>query len=179
MEVITGKYKSQHAKQFFDNSRTRRNQMRNLIVAIFAVCTVLVLVKPALSEEFATKPEAEDIVKKAVAHVKNVGIEKAAEDFTNRKGEYVNRDLYVTVYNMQGDVLAHGQNRKSVGKNMMELKDPDGKYFVKERLEIARSKHSFWQEYKFTDPVSKRVLPKEMYCETVAGYVVCAGVYKR
>lgn len=153
--------------------------MKNILFAMITACAGLIFAVPAFSEDFATKPEAEEMVKKAVTHVKNVGIEKAAEDFTNRKGEYVNRDLYVTVYNMQGDVLAHGQNKKSVGKNMMELKDPDGKYFVKERMEMAQSHKSFWQEYKFTDPVTKRVLPKEMYCETVNSSVVCAGVYKR
>ncbi len=153
--------------------------MKSILISIMTACAALMIAAPAFSEDFATRPEAEDMVKKAVSHVKNVGIEKAAEDFTNRKGDYVNRDLYVTVYNMQGDVLAHGQNRKSVGKNMLELKDPDGKYFVKERMDMAKSKSHFWQEYKFTDPVTKRVLPKEMYCETVTSYVVCAGVYKR
>jgi len=153
--------------------------MKNLIIALIAVCSSLVLSNPVRSEEFATKPQAEALVRKAVTHIKNVGMEKAAEDFNNRKGDFVNLDLYVTVYNMQGDVMAHGQNKKSVGKNMMELKDPDGKYFVKERMDLAKSKTSFWQEYKFTDPITKRVLPKEMYCETVTGYVVCAGVYKR
>ena len=62
---------------------------------------------------------------------------------------------------------------------MIDLKDPDGKEFVKERMNMAKSKSSFWQEYKFTDPVTKKVLPKEMYCETVSSVVACAGVYKR
>lgn len=139
----------------------------------------LMLMNPVAAEEFATKNDAEAIVKRAVAHIKSVGVEKAAEDFTNRKGEYVNLDLYVTVYDMQGVVLAHGQNKKSVGKDMMELKDPDGKEFIKERIALAKSKGKFWQEYKFSDPVTKKVLPKEMYCETVSGVVTCAGVYKR
>lgn len=133
----------------------------------------------AMAEEFATKPQAEALVKKAVAHIKKVGVEKAAQDFNDRKGDFVNLDLYVTLYNMQADVIAHGQNKKSVGKNMMDLKDPDGREFVRERMEMAKKHSQFWQEYKFTDPVTKKVLPKEMYCETVTGYVACAGVYKR
>ena len=76
-------------------------------------------------------------------------------------------------------MLAHGQNAKQVGKELIDMKDPDGKLFVKERVELARSKGKFWQDYKFTDPVTKKVLPKQMYCERLDETAVCAGVYKR
>lgn len=62
---------------------------------------------------------------------------------------------------------------------MIDLKDPDGKAFVKERVDLAKGKGKFWHDYKFTDPVSKKVLPKSAYCEKLDETVVCAGVYKR
>ena len=34
-----------------------------------------------------------------------------------------------------------------------------------------------WQEYKFTNPVSKKIEPKVMYCEKLAETAVCGGVY--
>jgi len=151
---------------------------RNLLL-IISVLFGMLFASFVSAEEFASKSDAEAMVKRAVAHVKKYGIDKAAQDFTNRKGEFVDRDLYVTVYNMDAVVLAHGQNKKSVGKNMINLKDSDGKEFVKERMELAKKHKPFWQEYKFTDPVTKKVLPKEMYCETVSEEVVCAGIYKR
>ena len=49
---------------------------------------------------------------------------------------------------------------------------------VKERMELARSKGSFWQDYKFTDPVSKKIEPKSMYCERLDDSVVCGGIYR-
>ena len=52
-----------------------------------------------------------------------------------------------------------------VGKNLIDLKDVDGKAFVKERVDLAQSKGTFWQDYKFTNPVSKKIEPKQMYCE--------------
>ena len=30
---------------------------------------------------------------------------------------------------------------------------------------MAAKQPSFWQDYKFVNPVSKKVEPKEMYCE--------------
>lgn len=153
--------------------------MKKLLSIAVVLGAGVFFVNTVIAEEFATKNDAKGIVKKAIAHIRSVGIGKASEDFTNRKGEFVKLDLYVTLYNMQGIVLAHGQNKKSIGKDMMDLKDPDGKEFIKERMAWAQSKGTFWQEYKFTDPVTKKVLPKEMYCETVSKVVACAGVYKR
>ena len=153
--------------------------MNKIFIAVLSLFASMFVLNSVTAEEFASRSDAEAMVKRAVAHIKKIGVEKAGEDFTNRKGEFVDHDLYVTLYNMQGVVLAHGQNKKSVGKDMMDLKDPDGKEFVKERMTMAKSKSSFWQEYKFTDPVTKKVLPKEMYCETVSSVVACAGVYKR
>jgi cytochrome c len=66
-----------------------------------------------------------------------------------------------------------------VGKVVIDLKDIDGKEFVRERVELAQSKPNFWQDYKFTNPVTKNVEPKQMYCERLDDVVVCGGVYRR
>lgn len=133
----------------------------------------------AANENFGTAKEAEAMVGKAVAHIKAAGTQKAYQDFTDRAPGYVDRDLYVVVYDLEGRVLAHGQNPKMVGKELIDLLDPDGKAFVKERVELAKSKNKFWHDYKFTDPVTKKVLPKSTYCERLESTAVCVGIYKR
>lgn len=134
---------------------------------------------PVLAEEFATAKEAEAMVGKAIGHIKKNGKEKAYADFTDKKPGWVDRDLYVVVYDLNGKVLAHGQNSKQVGKDLIGMQDADGKEFVKERVELAKSKGKFWQDYKFTDPVTKKILPKSMYCEKLEDTAVCSGIYKR
>ena len=54
------------------------------------------------------------------------------------------RDLYLVVYGFDGKVWAHGFNEKMVGKVLIDLKDIDGKEFVRERTELAKTKSSFW-----------------------------------
>jgi cytochrome c len=152
--------------------------MRRIPVLSFAVAALLG-VAPVGAEEFGTPKEAEAMVKSAVMHVKKVGKDQAYADFTGKKSPFSDRDLYVVVYGMDGKVWAHGQNAKMVGRDMIDLKDPDGKPFVKERVELAKANGMFWQDYKFTDPVSKKVLPKAMYCERLDETVVCTGIYKR
>lgn len=152
--------------------------MLKRISVLTVVAGLLCSVTMAAAEERATKKDAEAMVKKAVAAYK-AGGEKTFADFNVPSKKFVNKDLYIVVYDFTGKCVAHGQNAKQVGKDLIGMKDPDGKAFVKERVDMAKSKGSFWQEYKFTDPLSKKVLPKVMYCEKADDKaIVCGGVYK-
>jgi signal transduction histidine kinase len=90
----------------------------------------------------------------------------------------VDRDLYLVVYGLDGVVRAHGANAKLVGEPLIDMLDIDGKPYIKERIELAKSKGTFWQDYKYTNPVSKKIEPKSMYCERLDDLVACAGIYK-
>ena len=126
----------------------------------------------------ATAAEATAMVKKGVAFIKSSGNDKAYAEINNKAGQFTDRDLYLVVYGLDGVVRAHGANEKMIGKNLLELKDVDGKPFVKERVELAQSKGTFWQDYKFTNPVSKKIEPKRAYCERLGDVAVCGGIYK-
>jgi signal transduction histidine kinase len=132
----------------------------------------------AFAAEPATKDEAQAMVKKAVVFIKEQGPDKAYPEISNKAGKFIDRDLYIVVYGLDGKVLAHGANEKLIGQDLIEAQDVDGKYFVKERTELARKQPSFWQDYKFVNPVSKKVEPKQMYCERLNETAVCGGVYK-
>ena len=86
--------------------------------------------------------------------------------------------MYVVVYGLDGKVLAHGANAKLIGKDMNDAQDVDGKYYVKERIALASKQADFWQDYKFVNPVTKKIEPKQLYCERLSETAVCAGVYK-
>ena len=127
----------------------------------------------------ATKDDAVATVKKGIAFIKANGKDKGYAEVSNKEGQFIDRDLYLVVYGLDGTVRAHGANGKMVGKNLIDLKDVDGKPFVKERVDLAQSKGTFWQDYKFTNPVSKKIEPKQMYCERLDDTIVCGGIYKR
>jgi cytochrome c len=151
--------------------------MHKSILAALAALS-MPLIGAAAAEERATAADAEAMVKKAVVFLKANGPEKAFAEFNNRKGQFVDRDIYIVVYGLNGVVRAHGGNEKLVGKDMLDAQDTDGKFFVKERVELAKAQGTFWQDYKFSNPVSKKVEPKHMYCERVDDAAVCGGVYK-
>jgi signal transduction histidine kinase len=146
--------------------------------SLFTAAVLAFVSFTALADESrATEAEAQAMVKKAVAFYQKNGKDKAIAEFNKNPGPFVDRDLYVTLYNMKADALAH-INPKMVGKNMMELRDADGKYHIKERMEAAQKGTSGWQDFKFFNPVSKKIEPKRMYWEKHDDLVFACGAYK-
>lgn len=125
-----------------------------------------------------TAAEAEAMVKKAVAYIKTNGPEKAYEEFTNGKS-FKDRDLYIIVYDLNGKNLAQGANPKLVGKDLIGLKDPDGKPLIQMFVDLAKTKGKGWVEgYKFLNPVSQKIEGKAMYLERMGETLVGCGIYK-
>ncbi len=153
--------------------------MKN-IVRILTLSAAVALVSPVVQAQNATKDQAIAMVKKGVGFIKANGTEKGYAEISNKTGSFVDRDLYLVVYGMDGKCLAHGANERQIGRDLIELKDIDGKAFIKERVEMGKtSPKGFWQDYKFTNPTTKKIEPKQMYCERLAETLVCGGVYKQ
>jgi cytochrome c len=128
--------------------------------------------------ETATAKEAEAMVKKGISFIKANGKEKGYAEITNKKGQFVDRDLYLMVMRLDGTIVAHGTNAKLVGLNRIETRDIDGKFFSREIIDAAKLKNGSWTEYKYSNPVTKKVENKAMYCERLDDTVVCGGIYK-
>ena len=150
------------------------NIARRLLAIVAAACFVM----PAFAADSrATPEEAKAMLAKAVAHVKDIGPDKALADFMVKPGPWVDRDIYLSVYDMTGKTLAH-INARMVGKDNMNLQDANGKFLVKERLEIAKGKGKGQQEFAFLNPMTKQIESKVMFFEKVGDMVVACGAYK-
>lgn len=153
--------------------------MRYIIQKTILTATILIAMSgPVMAAEYGTKDEAQALVKKTVAALKADGAEKTFADITAKDARFIDRDLYPVVYDMDGKCIAHGANAKLVGKVLLDIEDADGKFFVKDRVEKAKAGAPFWQEYKFANPVTKKIESKEAYCEPTDKIIVCAGAYK-
>ena len=150
-------------------------------VLVFTMVMFLVLSAGlATAQDKGTPAEAKAMVKKAVAYMKEVGKDKALAEFNNPKGKFIYKDLYVWATAMDGTNLSHPYTPALIGKNMMNLKDADGKLFVKERLDIAKAKGSGAIEYRWTNQQTKKVEKKEAYFEYIPNMnlIVNCGYYK-
>ncbi|MDD2852313.1 MAG: cache domain-containing protein [Desulfuromonadaceae bacterium] len=149
--------------------------MKKVIALVMAGMLVLCLAGFAVA---APKDDAVALVKKAVAHVKESGKEKALADFNDPKGKFVKGALYIFAYNLKGVIIAHPMNPKLIGKDMNEVKDADGKYFTKDFLAAVNGPGKGWVDYRWTNPVSKKIEAKSSYVEKAGDMLVGCGIYK-
>jgi hypothetical protein len=134
----------------------------------------------ALAQERGTADQAKALVEKGLSHIKSAGIEKAAEDFSNKDGKWHEKDLYVFVQKFDGNTIAHGGNKGLVGKNMIDLKDANGQTFIRSMIDTAKSKGSGWVDYMWTNPQTKKVEPKTTYVVKIPDFdgLIGVGIYK-
>lgn len=145
--------------------------------ALFSVCCLLLMVGTVHPNEKPNPEDAVALVKAAIAHFSAKGADQAFADLMDPDGGFIKGELYIFVLDGQGITVAHGMNPRLAGKDYLNLKDVDGKFFQKEFLKIGLAGRG-WVDYKYTNPVSRKVEPKTAYVEGHGGYVFGCGIYK-
>ncbi len=142
-----------------------------LLAALLCLCL------PSFGADNSSAGQAQAMVKKAVQFYKTNGREQAVAAVNDPQGPFVERDLYVVMYDLSGTVIAHGANRKLVGKNIIDLKDADGVKIMQEQLAAGRGKNGGWVDYRWPHPVTKEMAKKSMYNEIVDDVMFACGIY--
>jgi cytochrome c len=148
-------------------------------------CTAIVVMSflaASAAPRAADKPsqsDAQQLTLKAAALVKDKGVDAARPVF-DTDGEFKYGEIYVNVITDKGVRLIYPP--KPAGENMdvLEAQDVDGKYLIKDILQLAQSKGEGWTEYRWTNPATNKVAEKATFVKSVPerGVVVYVGVYK-
>jgi cytochrome c len=126
--------------------------------------------------ERGTLEEAKALVQKAKAYLKANGSEKAYAAFSDPNGGFIDRDLYIYVYDKDLKNIAHGGNPKLIGKVLADMRDTEGNYFNQGLLKAAMSgSHTY--SFKFLNPATKQVEKKTGYAEMVGDVMLGSGAY--
>lgn len=141
---------------------------------LLAIGLSIALASFAYAAGQATPDEAKAMAIKAAEYLKSVGPDKAFAEFDAKDGPWHDRDLYVTVQNSQGVMVAHGTNAGLIGKSVIDLKDVDGKPFNRD---IQAVKDAGWVDFKWQNPLSKTIETKHQYTVRVGEYIVGVGAY--
>jgi len=152
--------------------------MKKSICVLVALSVVLFMAGMACGAEKGTAKEAKAMVDAAVSYLKANGSAKAYAEFNAKSGRFGSKDLYIFVVDFNGMTLAHGGNNALIGKSMNELRDSDDKYFIREMIELSKSKGSGWVDYKWTNPTTKKIEPKSTYVQRSGDLFVGCGIYK-
>lgn len=146
------------------------------LLAVVIIC--LLTTSFVYAAEKGTAKEAQDLVGKAIAYYKANGKDKAFAAINDPKGQFVKKDLYVYVFDFNTVCLAHGANKALIGKNLSELKDTNGKQFMKEMTQAAKTKGKGWVDYNWTNPVTKKIGAKSTYYQREGDIYFACGIYK-
>lgn len=157
---------------------TRRDK-KTLSGACAALTAVLFTAATTLPAVARTADEVQAFVEKAISHIDEVGKEQAFSDFSRPDGGYVDGELYMFCYAKDGTNVAHGGNPAFVGKNLLHVKDPDGMEVNAEIIKLGMAEGQGWIDFKWPNPVSKKVEQKTAYVVKIDDQVVCgSGYYK-
>lgn len=154
-------------------------KMLPLFCMMLTMTFTVTIVTASIAQEKATKEECQAKVKEAAQLIKEIGLKPALEKISDPDGPFIWKDTYVFVSGLDGVMLAH-PNAKLVGKNLMAIKDTQGKMFFAEFIEVAKNKDEGWVSYYWPKPGEKEASPKVTYVYRVPGedVVLLAGIYE-
>ncbi len=106
---------------------------------------------------------------------------KAFDMLRDKRSQYLYQDTYVFVIADDGIELVNVAFPKLEGRNVLDYKDTDGNYFVREFIDVAKNKGHGWVDYLWPKPGDVKISQKSTYVRKamVDGrmVVVCAGLY--
>jgi hypothetical protein len=124
------------------------------------------------------RERAIQLVKKAVAHVHERGLRRACDDFNDPHGAFCQGNAYIWAADFHGVILANGTAPDARGQNNFHLKAADGRLFIQEIVETAKTRGKGWCDYPWKNPVTKRTEQKSTYFEAVDGAFIACGIYR-
>ena len=145
-----------------------------LIIALVLALTAGLAVAKGIR---GTAPEAVRMVDKAVELIVSEGPEKAFKQISDPKGAFIDRDLYVFVVDLKGIIRAHSGDQSLIGKNMLDVRDMDGKAFIRDLIRQARVKDTGWVDYKWPHPVTGEITAQSRYYKKIGEYIVTCGIH--
>lgn len=152
--------------------------MRKIVVGALVLALVICGAGMAWADQAA---EAKANVKKAIAMVKEKGVDATLKAIADPKGPFCKGNLYIWAGSLDKvQMVAHPYKPKLVGKDLSLFKDVNGKQFFNEFVKVAKEKGSGWVDYMWPKPGEKKPSPKTSYVERVPGenlYFGC-GIYK-
>jgi cytochrome c len=145
------------------------------VLAFYFAATMIARAAHAAGE--ATPEEARALAERAASHFREAGPGKAIADFNDANGGYVDRELFVVVYDPEHKIVGSYGVPVLRGKDATLLKDVEGKEFGKEIIAVAKGQGSGWVEYRMTNPLTKKVGLKRSWVVGLGDYVLFVGAF--
>lgn len=150
--------------------------MRGALIPL-AIVALVSSAFSGMTGELGTREEATAMVQRVQEKFRTEGPDATFTAVTLK--QLNDRDLYPFIVDWSGVTLASGGNSVLVGKNLMALKDQDGRYLTQEIIAMAQGPGKGWLTYKWPNPTTRLVEDKITYIEKMGAYVVGVGVWQK
>ena len=126
-------------------------RMAGMVGLAFLACFVLAA---NVSGESAVREECVTLCKNAANFINEKGLDAGIAEIGNREGRFVRKNTYVFLMDFGGNRLAHphAASKDPSVMSLIDMKDTAGKPFVREFIEVARTKGEGWTEYRYPRP---------------------------
>jgi len=124
------------------------------------------LVGSGLYEMKTEKVFIVDAVNQTIDLIKKDGL-KTIDFMRSNASKFIFLDSYVYIKDLHGIEIMNPKNPDLEGKNIYELQDANGKYFVKEELEILQTQADCWMDYMWPKPGETEPSKKVVYVKKV------------
>jgi TRAP-type uncharacterized transport system substrate-binding protein len=153
--------------------------MQRLTVAISSVLMAALLHPVAVTAAtYGTRDEAVAMVKRVQEKFRKEGLDPTLKSITAKTREFHDRDLYTWVLDVDGTLLAHGGNPDLVGKNIIDFKDQNGKFLIRQLIDVCKRGGRGWTDYRWANPQTHVDEDKSSYVERMGDYCIGSGVYR-
>ena len=127
----------------------------------------------------ASADEAQALVGQAMAHLSQAGRERAFADFHDPRGRFIDRDLYIFVFDRNGNTSAFGSKPLLMGQPASAVPGLDAPSFL-EHAWAAADAGGGWVHYDVVSPGTMQVMPKESFILPLGSteFIGC-GAYRR
>ncbi len=121
-----------------------------------------------------------DMVDNAVSLLEKEGL-AAFDTLRSKSSEFMFQNSYIFIKDDKGNELLNAASPELEGTNVANIQDSEGKYYVREELEILRFENDCWMEYMWPKPGEVKPSKKMAYLKkTVINnltLIVGAGYY--
>ncbi|MGA2401523.1 MAG: cache domain-containing protein [Syntrophobacteraceae bacterium] len=121
--------------------------------------------------------EARHWVQEAITLYESAGKGETLARIADPEGPFIQGKRYIFALDLEGNLLAHPFSKQLVGQNLTDLRDSEGKSFIRKLLHTARTRGYGFADYTWPVPDSREVLHKTVFFERVDGMVLCSGYY--
>ena len=131
------------------------------------------------ASEFGTRDEAIAMVHRVQDMFKKLGPEGTFQAVKRKAPGTIDRDLYAYILDLNGVVMANGAiPTMTTGTNLINFRDQNGKYLMREQMEVCKGPQRGWVDFRWLSPVTQTIEDKSAYLERMGDYCVGVGIYR-